>query len=227
MRMNVSGLCGVLGLLLGGAAQAGVERLPEKTTEGARPDEARRAVLAMKTACSVPVMSRVYRPRPDCPPRRAAVLKLGDRAVVALRAELVENVAQRAAEAKPRPVFAMVDSDQVLVNALQQIGSPAAVNALLDVVATPGVTKAPWDVLVPAHSALQALTGANKDLKVRSQQDLPQVAAAWSKYRAEHAAPAPAANAPNRAPTVDQAPVAPAQAANPAPVVQAQAAVLE
>ena len=99
MRMNVSGLCGVLGLLLGGAAQAGVERLPEKTTEGARPDEARRAVLAMKTACSVPVMSRVYRPRPDCPPRRAAVLKLGDRAVVALRAELVESVAQRAAEA--------------------------------------------------------------------------------------------------------------------------------
>lgn len=175
---------------------------------------ARRAVVAMREACAVNMMSRVYRPQPECQPRRAAVLKLGELGVVALRSELLEYVARTAAPpaptgqapAAPRR-FPRADGEGTLVGALQQIGTPSAVAALLDVATAPGVELAAYTVLLPAHRALLQLTKAKVEVSPRSQADMPLVSQAWRVWRAEHE------GAQEAAPAADPAP--PAQVAAP------------
>lgn len=177
---------------------------------------ARRAVVAMREACVVNMMSRVYRPQPECQPRRAAVLKLGELGVVALRTELLEYIGRAAAPpaptgqalAAPRR-FPRADGEGTLVGALQQIGTPSAVAALLDVATAPGVEHAAYTVLLPAHRALLQLTKAKVEVSPRSQADMPLVSQAWRVWRAEQE------GALEGAPAADPAPPAAAQIAAP------------
>lgn len=175
-------------------ARAGVSGTPERAKETPRQEAAaHKAVLAMRDACTVNMMSRVYRPQPDCAPRQAAVVKMGDRAVGALRAELLQHVAaMQAAAQQPGapaggPRFLRRANNGSLVAALRQIGTPAAAEALLDVVTAPGVERDPWSVLMPASHALKDLTGAAIDLspKSRSQGELSQISDAWRRWRTE------------------------------------------
>lgn len=231
----------------GGAVGAAARGAPAALAGGERGavrdvEEARKLVQAMRAACQSNRLSRVYRPQPDCAPRRAEVAKLGELGVTALRAELLAHLSGLVAhpgQAKQARFMRVDTSYNTLVNSLVSMGTPTAVAALLDVVTAPGVENDPWNVLVPTHRGLQALTKANTEVKPQSPEALGEVPALWRRWRAAQETPpeepsaAPAAAPPSKAaPAATPSAAAPAApptlaavlAQNPAPQQQALAA---
>jgi hypothetical protein len=165
-------------LLLVSGALACAPALASSPTPGAPADGPRaqpgedaavnRRIDEMNRACASNPMSRVVMPRPRCPKMMEAVVKLGDGAVPALARRVLAWSAQvseaAAAQEKEKKTpgqphlplhLLMDDSPSLMTSVLGRIGTPAAQEALVRILAHPAVQRHDASTCYSVYSALR------------------------------------------------------------------------
>lgn len=124
-----------------------------------------RRIDEMNRACASNPMSRVVMPKPRCPKMMEAVVKLGDSAVPALTrrvlawsAQVAEAMAEKEKEKKAPHLpmrLALDDSPSLMTSVLGRIGTPAAQEALVRILAHPAVQRHDASTCYAVSSALR------------------------------------------------------------------------